>query len=291
MARTNKPKSVVFNNYVTVRLVNQEALGAGATDVEAALFYPGAKFKVSRVCFDALGTTASAFASIRESGSEDIIAPSVTISGAMPAAVTTGNLTQVNRIVPKGSAIVLRLSTDGTGAIPAGAVAAWVTGYYMEPISRSALYAESGQQCGEGPVAGYYDLLSLVNLRANANQAARQECAILAPYAGRVMSIYYDIRGHTETTGTITADVRKNDATIQSTVVDVDQAEQYILDVDANVTFASSAARDFVQGDELSLYVGSGLNDIVPIGTLTTNLLVWVKGHVRDAGAEPTVED
>lgn len=294
MSRTTQT-GPVFNNYVTFRLLARRAVGTGQTAFVVDELPMPAKFCVSSINFFGLGTTAGVTHAVYDhSTSSLIVGASVhptlqtltngSVNRLGPGSLKAKTQSGGGRIINKGSFLQYAATTDGTGLMPLGSSGAWVTGYFMEPISRNAKFAERGTSSGERPVAGYLDMLSLINLRANANQTAREECAINVPYDCRVEGVFFDARNITSVTGTSTADVRKNDSTIQSAVVDIDvgQNQQFRLDFDSSPTFASSAARDFVRGDKLSLFLSTGVSDSIPIASVDAHVLVWVKSHVRD---------
>lgn len=297
MARTDRKQAQVWNNYVTLRLTNRLALAANDTDKLLDRLVLPSDFRVSQVAYDAVGLTAVVNARI------DTVHANTVISTGVPKVISPANLTQGSSAPPRaietstgrwrrqGSLLELRGTADGTGVAPIGSISCWVHGYFTRPITLVATFAERGQMGGDSPAAGYYDFLPLYNLRANANQAARQECALLVPYQCRVMSLNFDLRGHTETTGAITGDIRKNDVSILDAALDWDVNETFLVDFHSTPTFVNSAARNFVKGDELSLYIASGLSDSVPIGVASCHVLVWVQDHIRDANAEPNTED
>jgi hypothetical protein len=294
MSRT-KQTGPVFNNYVTFRLLARRATGSGQTAFVVDEFPMPAKFCVSGISFFGLGVTATTTHAVYDHSTSSLtvgsgVHPTIqALTNGTVNRLSTGSLKAKNqvgggRIIQKGSFLQYAITTDGTGTVPAGGSGAWVTGYFMEPISRGK-FAESGTSSGERPVAGYLDFLSLINLRANANQGAmREECGIGVPYDCRVQAIYFDARNITSTTGSSFGDVRKNDSSLLTANLDIDagQNQQFRIDFDSTPTFVSSALRDFVRGDKLSLYLSTGVSDVIPIASVDAHVLVWVKSHVRD---------
>lgn len=282
----------VVGNYVTFLLLAQAA-GVQSADTTVTRIPMLQPFRVSGVSFAHLGQTANVTAKVvKNNVVADVIASS-DADAAPSARVATSALPGIGakrgtslRDLGRGDTLDLILTHDGTGVAASGSVAAWVTGYFTDHVSNRAPWAQRGQSRLAGPAAGFYDVLALYNLRANANQAARSECELFVPYNCRVIAAHLDLRGHTETTGTITGDLRKNGATILGAALDWDANDQFLIDADSTPTFVSSAARDFVQGDALSLYLSSGLDDSVPVGMASAHVLVWVKGHVSALQAE-----
>jgi len=308
-SRTTR-EGLVAGNYVTFRLLNKTATVANDSRVLKARIPFLQPFRVSRITFDALGLTAGVTAFVDNSSTSDGITSSVVSSG-MPAAITTGSLstalfstdsTRHVRDIAKGGTLDLTVTADGTGAAPAGSIVVWVTGYFLDHITNRMPWAVRGQTRTQSPVAGFYDCLSLINLRANAAQAARSECDILAPYPGRVEAVIFDGRNMTITTGTITVDIQKNAVSTLSAAFDADanaQNASFIVDNDSTPNLVADSGgtpptvtpRTFVRGDTLSLVIASGAADVVPIDALAAHLIVWCQGHARDVNAEPTVED
>lgn len=297
-------------NYVTLRLINTLAVANNDSKVlhdRIVLMQP---FRISHVSVDALSQTATTTVFISggdPTGTETDATAGIVVSSGTPKRVTTGSLVGTvsnvdTRNIPAGGSLDLRISADGTGAAAKGTIIAHVTGYFLDHISKVAPFAERGQSRSQSPCAGYYDNFAFLNLRQNANQAARAEVNMLAPYAGRVMAIVFDGRGLTVTTGAITADFQKNSVSMLSAALDadvnlnnatfvVDAASTPNLTADSGGTPPTTLPRTFAKGDTLSLVLASGALDVVPVGGISAQVLVWCQGHVRDANAEPTTED
>lgn len=294
MARTKKT-GPVFNNYVTFRLLCRQAVGNNQTALVVDALPMPAKFRVVAISAFALGITNTASFGVYDKSTVPLtvgsgVHPSTqTLVAGTATSLGPAALRQSTRTIDKGNMLQLACTTDGTGSVPAGGLVAYVTGHFMEPISRNK-YGESGQTSGERPVAGYYDLFSLTNVRANANQAARSECDMIVPYPCRVQAVYFECLGATFTTGSSLVNIRRNGLTITGSL-DIDATPEFRLDNTTNPTFGSSSQRDFVAGDTMGLWVATGAADTIPIGTLTAHVLVWCKGHPRVLNAGDTAED
>jgi hypothetical protein len=295
-------------NYVTIRLTCRAAVAANqSTPLLVDRFPMPMGFRVSQVCFDALGTTATANLRVSQTAIDGSTRTDITaataVSAGTPKIITPGNLVNTSpgqigrfntpRDISVGETLDLFADTDGTGAIPAGGANAWVTGRFVEHCNLSAPLAVRGQMRSESPVAGFYDAWPLITERVNANQAARFECNIIAPYDARLMGIYFDGRNLTTTTGAIAVNVLHVSGSAGLLSAD--------LDGDANLAnnsfWADTASspsilnRDITKGETIALRLATGASDSVPIGGIEATLLVWCKGHVRDVNVEPTVED
>lgn len=293
MARASQTGPFI-GNYVTFRLLARQATGIGETQNVVDSITMPMDFRVSAVCFDGLGLTNNVNADVTASGGTNL-ATITNLDGSAPQQVLPAALGGIvagvdPRNIPSGTVLNLRITTDGTGLAPAGSVSAWVTGYFnggaQGHITNQFQWREEGQAATVGPAAGYYDMLTLTNLRQSANQAERTECTLLAPYAGRVEAITYDIRDHTETTGTIVVHSR-HVGDILHTNLDIDVNEQFVVNAASTPALIDTAGRrTFAQSAAFALQLATGLNDVVPIGRLSAHILVWVQGHVSAAGGD-----
>lgn len=280
MARTTL-KGPVAGNLITKRLVARTAVASGQTNARVDQIPIDRDFVVCTVSLDALGTTAAASALITDNAGNAIV-PATVVSSATPKQVLASGMNAGRRKLLRGNSLELRITTDGSGAIVAGGVVALVTGYYVEHATNNARFAESGQGKRSGPWSGAYDLITLSNLRQNANQAERVECSAKLPYGCRVEAICYSVVGHTETTGTITARV-KNGTTgnFFHNAIDIDTLTNDVGRVDAiSASSLIAANRTASRGDTIELHVASGASDVVPIQALTASVWVWVQGNV-----------
>jgi hypothetical protein len=225
--------------------------------------------------------------------------------------VTTGNLVDAERNVTLGDTFDLEVVTAGGAASPAGSVVAYVTGYFTSHIHEGSLVkriigsantlgsdpyevangyplgrAQPGQTNVVAATSGFYDLFPLINLEDCA-VAEETKCSILAPYDGRVMAIFYDLRGHTGTTTQSNVDIG---GTQIHTLLDNDANPQFRVDANTSPAFASSTARDFSRGDAITLQALRGAGTTT-INELTADVLVWCRGHVRDETLEGQTED
>lgn len=289
----------VVGNYVTIRLVCRVAVGnAQATPLLVDRLILPMPFRVSQVCFDALGTTAVANLRLsyndKAAARTDITAETV-ISTGTPKIITPGNLVQAARDVTDAFTLDLYATTDATGAIAAGTATAWVTGYFTDHITRTPLWTMRGQTrltSRRAPIAGFYDVWPMQNERVNAAQAARTEQSLIAPYVARLEAISFDFRNLTTTTGTITADIQRAAVTVLSATVDADASNNASLLIDADSTPSLAAGnREIAKGDTLTLVLSSGAADSVPLAGVEALIWVWCEGHVRDRNVEPAVED
>lgn len=288
MART-KNQGPCVGNYVTLRLIARAALGAGQSSTILDRIPMPLGFRVCQVEFSALGITANATGAVTDSGGVsgtgtiDVDAAATNVVSALTLA------TNGFRDVPQGNALELRGTTDGTGAIPAGGLVAFVTGYFTDHIAHSGRFIESGQCAYSGPRSGHYDWITLSNLRQSANQAARSECDMIVPYDCRVMALVFHVVGQTEGTGTIVCTIRKNDVSFIGSGIDIDAMGSDTTNgdaarLDAQTSTPLGAGREFSRGDKLSMYIATGASDVLPVGALSCHVLVWVKGHVNFAG-------
>lgn len=289
MSRTHRNKSIVFNNYVMIPFIARAAVGNSESDLDVAQIKFPAKFRVSHTQKFALGLTDDVSLRFRNASQTAWIDPlALMVDGTVTEHLTPA-LLQQNRIINKGDIIRLLATTDASGVSAAGGVVGYITGYFQEPINLSAPFAESGQSAGQRPQAGYYCILPMFNARQSAAQTIQSEGKIIAPFDCRVQAVGYHVLGHTESTGTITSFL-KNATTGNSVTgtLDVDVSEEYILDKNSGTAFSTDAKRNVSRGDVLELHVSTGAADIVPIGALSADVLVWVQGH---ANVDPNTED
>lgn len=325
MARS-KVSGPLVGNYVTFRLQLREAIAGVQVKRDALPFLPGGTimstpnagtilsngqmpfFRLSQICWYAIfsGGTLNVKPTMAGGAPTLDYVSNTSLTSGTPSIITPG-AAGVNQLIRDWSAFtstppsrVEAAWTGGAGvAVPAGGALGWVTGYFTDHIQQSGPYAESGQSRMQGPVAGFYDNLSLVNCAQVANAAATEVCQITAPYAGRVMSVIVDARGLTTTTGSITLDITKGGSSILSATLDLDVNQQFVIDANSTPNLTadsggvppSTTPRTFAKGDALALKIGAGVADIVPVGACTAHLIVWCQGHVRDDNAEPLVDD
>lgn len=291
MARSTR-KGPVFGNYVTLLLTPRVATGTGQTNVIVDRIPLPADFRPVHVSFGSvtspgLGLTANASANVTNdalvtgTGTVDLdIAATVRVSAST---LVTNSFTQVNQ----GDALVLRVTTDGTGLVPAGAITAHVTGFFTRPIT-IARYQESGQSTFAGPAAGFYDCLTLRNTIPETGPIGQTVVGnIQLPYNCRVMAVTYNSVGITRSgTPVILALIRNNTAGVDiHTTLDIAAMSNDLARIDAITTPALTAGnRNCSRGDVLQLRLQTAVGDIVPMAALTANVWVWVTGHADFAG-------
>lgn len=274
MSRTRQ-KGPVAGNLVTWRLIARVGVASGQTNVTVDRIPMPQGFRVCRIGLDARGTTASASARIADQAGNALCASTVVSSGT-PKEVLAAAIS--NKDIAKGSALLLQITTDGSGVIAAGQVVAHVTGYFTEHIT-NARFQESGQGKVGGPATGRYDCIELTNLAQVANAVEGPVAAVKMPYACRVMAICYNVIGHTEASASISARIRNaTSGNYLHSVFDVDTASGDVGRIDAT-TGITLTNRDVARGDVLELHVAAGVGDVVPICALGARLFVWVKGQ------------
>lgn len=302
-------------NYVTTRLMQRQTLGAAATSRDFMFGLP--PFRISQICaigYNHTGTLNFRIDAQGGTNNSGLLSNAVQVSGT-PYVVTPGgfntNAPYSGRDRDLGYVLLQPTfianptnwqavwTTSGASSCPLGGYCVFLTGYMLDHVSRNAPFAVSGQSRTQGPLVGFYDNFPLINLKAVTASAAVEVCQIVAPYAGRVEAISIDARGMTTTTGTITIDVLKNGVSILSAALDLDANPSFIIDADSTPNLVADSGgtpptvrpRTFAKGDTLRIDIGAGAADVVPINSVTANMLVWCQGHVRDENVEPLVED
>lgn len=306
--RVARPPVVVVGNYVTLRLYNHKAVANNDVRVLQDRIFLPMPFRVSAIATDTLGATATVTAFVDNAATSATLVPNgIVVSDNTQHQSLPVALNSSNRNIARDTSLDLTVSANGTGALPIGGLIVWVTGYFTDWISGpgSGTNANNRVDAAEpgathasaldhkyllrvskrsGPVAGYYDCLSMFNLRLNANQALRQECAITMPYDCRVMRVAKQGKGGTYGTGTKRILLAHS---IKGTFIDMTDTGDSEGVVDYTHTFPTmsptATAVEFARGDLLTLSMSTGVADSVPIGFQFVNIFVWVKGHVAPA--------
>lgn len=301
MSRTHRPRSTLIGNYVTLYMTNKAVVTDETLTVDRIPF--SLPFRIVRASFAQFGGSGDTQLRLithdtpKNSATATALVTSAILTDKVAVTVSPGNLVQPAsgidpRNIPPYGHVQLAVVNDG-GALPAGGGGAWITGYFTRHISDRGNLMEQGQMNVGGPAVGYYDNIHLANLDPLAGvDADAVRCEMIVPYNCRVMAIQYNGIGFTEV-GDITFRTRKNTTTNLHADLNMGADPHSVL-VDANsgTAFASSAARDLSRGNTLELWAASdNAGDVVPIQSLTADVLVWVKGHARDENAEPTIED
>ena len=288
MSRSHQNRSTVFNNYIMIPFIAREVTGNSETDNALADIWMPAGFRASHIQFFSLGHTNNVTAQLSNVTAGVGIASSAAVPTGSPVQIATPQLNQVGRDIPKGNQIQFRVTTDGTGDTVAGGICARLTGYFTEPISNKARFMESGQSAGKKPRSGFYCILPFRNQRAGI-AAQRVEDRIIAPFDCKAMAIQYSVLGQTAGTS-ILADIYNTTRTLalQDADADIRVSPEQCVDVDSTIALDTDDDRTINRGDLLDLRLTLGAGSVVPIGTLTANLLVWVQGHVN---VDPNTED
>lgn len=283
----------VAGNYIVYRLVCRASVASGQSAVLRDLIPMTRDFRVVHVAFDAGGTTAAASAAVTSSGGTTNISGTVVVSSGTPKQVSGSTLATnlPGRTLLKGEALELRITTDGSGVAPAGSIVAFVTGYALRHTQPGGRWAESGQCRLGGPVAGFLADICLFNTTVVANAAEAAVCNWIAPWDGELMAISYDLRGATQTTGSITVRIKNTTSGnfMQSAVHDWDASNSAVID--AAGSSPALANRAFSRGDTISLMMAAGASDSVAIGQGSAHLFVWVKGHYDNTGVADTGDE
>lgn len=302
MSREHRNKSALVGNYVTF-FCHNKGLTEDATKAMDRIGIPG-PFRISRICsvqFNATGTTFLRLITHDSSasgvGGGTVMVSSGALTTEIPISTSPGNFDHVagapdERNIPLHGHMEPTVVNSGGGSVAVGTAAMWITGYFTKSFPSAGIFRESGQANLGGPQIGYYDMIHLSNLEALSGvDVAAKRCAMAVPYDCRAMAVSYHALGHTEV-GAITMELRKGGVSTH-TPLGVSGADYSVrLDANTGTAWASSAARDYSRGDIMELWLASdNAGDAVPLGTISADVLVWVKGHCRDENAEPTVED
>lgn len=297
--RVPRPPAVTTGNYVTLRLFNHKAVANNdARVLQDRIFLP-MPFRISAVGTDTIGSTATVTAFVDNgSTANTLVSGGIVVSDNSQHQVLPVALVPGTRNIPKDSSLDLTISANGTGAAPLGSIIVWVTGYFTDfivPAAGSVSVNPEPNVTGvtrqygpvrvsrlSGPASGFYDCLSMMNLRANANQAPRIECTLTVPYACRVMAIGMQMKGATQTTGAIDLTwahaVKGSILAVTNLNGDFEVVLDYLTSLPAISLTTDNV--EFAQGDKLTLSVKTGVADSIPVGILYSNIYVWVKGHV-----------
>jgi len=289
----------MVGNYVTIALVSQ--IDTPLSTTQTVCRFPFRQpFRASSVSIDSWGANINAW-DLRHADATSLIVTSGFASvGSTPRRINTTTLQQTRRNFAMGDSLDLIIQTTAGGTNPAGQFMAWVTGYFTDHVTIASPFAESGQSKKSGPVAGYYDLLYFQGTDIVQAGGTNGTGRLTLPYNCRAEAICYDLRGHTETTGTILGSVDYFDplqaAFVDFTqLLDIDVNEQILVDRDSAPPMdgiAPNSPIGLLQDGQVRISIGqTGAADIVPIAAFSAYLLVWVTGHVRNSATEATVED
>lgn len=289
MARTNTggTRSIVVGNYNTLRLVNKVAVANQSGIVADRIPLPQG-FRVSQVCFIGY-TVGGTVTGVVSSPAAGTIATSAALVSATSQAILTASLTQAGRSIPRGSVLDFVVTAAGApDSIPKGGFAAFVTGYFRDHLKIGGPFAESGQSSMAGPVAGYIDVLPLVNLASPTPGAGdAQICEITTPYDCRVQAIAYDSVGLTGAGSTIR--LQKSGVDVHTPVTLSTDPFDAIIDNNSSPAFATSLLRDWPKGTVIRMMGNVPGAQAMPISTVCAYAFVWVKGHVN--ATYPATED
>jgi hypothetical protein len=239
--------------------------------------------RIQQICFDARGLTAQVDANIT---TQDASAGTglTTISGAVVPRIVNakdafGTPDTTKRSRGRASHIGLSIVTDGTGLAPAGTVAAWVTTVLQGHHTDSEAGHEDGRSGVSGPILGFYDCWSFVNLEAaNGDITTLERCNFIAPYTGKIYAAAFH-NGASSSGGSTMEVYNKTTSLVAVTGVPLSNGA---ASVSKDLEDASAIPEPVVtKGDELALRISTGAAITVPIGALTVHLFIAPTGHLQ----------
>lgn len=298
-ARSRSQPQAVVGNYVTLRLIARVAVAATTTVVDRIPLPMG--FRVSQVCFYGLGGTGTNTFRIRTVNptygpTVGLVHAGTAITQGTPSTVTADQMTAGNREIIRKGYLEFEITNAG-GSQPKGSAIAWVTGFFTGHITNQVPYVIGGQTAYAGPIAGYYDILSVINCKAFTT-TDDELVQMVVPYDCRVQHINYGIVGLTVGGGpNMAVRMTKAGQTLGfHTIADIDTHIGVLTgglaccneDVaSGDGTFGQTlteANRDLVKGDTIEMEGHIAAGDSIPIAAASAHLLVWVKGHVAPIG-------